>query len=186
LVPSALPLLLLIALGLARFEPARWRAPVAMAGIGLLGLAAVGQTLRPPEEKWDALVRWVEPRVGAGEEVWLLPNELVLPMSYAGGGGGQLPLRGIPASFPAPDHPSPRYSGTRAVPAIGEGDAQRLVGAARSRGVRGIWLVSRFGPWFDRRNEVARALGTRVEREGRFAPLIVEYYALAPAIPPPG
>ncbi|MGQ0558748.1 MAG: hypothetical protein ACT4OE_04065 [Sphingosinicella sp.] len=183
LAPSALPLLLLAITGIERLRARALRAGLMLVVPLLLGFAAAAQVLRPPEEKWDQLVRWLEPRIGTGDEVWLLPNELVLPLTY--GGGSALSVRGIPAPFPAPDHPSPRYSGTRAVPAMDDEDAARLVADARRRNASGIWLVSRFGPWFDRGASLNRALGAPSSREIRFAPLLIEHYRLA-TIPPRG
>jgi mannosyltransferase len=181
LVPSVLPLLLLAAAGLAAID----RRPVALAAasVSILLLAAASAALATaqPEEKWGRLGPWLGQRVGASEEVWLLPNEIVLPLRY-GGGTLPFPVRGVPADFPAPAHPGPRPSGTRAVPGMTEADAARLVADARRRGATGIWVVSRFPALFDPGDALAAAFAPagRDLREVRFAPLIVDHYRLAP------
>jgi len=188
LVPSVLPLLLLAGAGVARLNgtPAR----VAAAGVLLLllAVASAAEVRRAPEEQWTRLSGWLAQRVGPDEEVWLLPNELILPLRYGAGGEPGYRVRGIPAEFPAPDHAAPRYTGTIAVPGMGEGDAAHLVADARRRGMDGIWVVSRFPRWFDPGGSVGRAFpAPPVERSAGFAPLLVEHYRLAPpAIPPPG
>ena len=185
LVPSVLPLLLLAGAGVARLARPPARAAAAALMVLLLAAASIMEIRRPPEEQWTRLSGWLAERVGPGEEVWLLPNELILPLRY-GGGELRYPVRGIPAEFPAPDHPAPRYTGTIAVPGMGEGDAAHLVADARRRGVDGIWVVSRFPRWFDPGGSLARAFpAPPVERSIGFAPLLVEHYRLA-SIPPPG
>ncbi len=193
LVPSALPLLLLAAAGAARLGGAPVRLAAAAALLLILAAGAVGEVRRPPEEQWTRLSSWLEQRVGPREEVWLLPNELILPLRYGAGGALPYAVRGIPAEFPAPGHRGPRYTGTPAVPGMAPDDAARLIEDARRRRVEGIWVVSRFGRWFDPGGSVGAAFGgPPAERSAGFAPLRVEHYRLAPAppggrpIPPPG
>lgn len=178
LAPSALPVLLLAAAGLGAIAGRPARAAAGVAALAFLLASSIAQVARPPEERWDALAALLEERVRPGEEVWLLPNELALPLGFAGHDGAR--VRGIPAPFPAPAHVGPRYSGTRAVPGIGPDDAARLVADARARGVGGVWLVSRFAFWFDPERRLRRTLGRPVAAERGFAPLIVEYYRLQP------
>lgn len=191
LVPSALPLLLLAAAGAARLGGAPARLAAAAAVLLVLAAASVALVRRPPEEQWTRLSAWLEQQVGPREEVWLLPNELILPLRYGADAALPFAVRGIPAEFPAPDHPGPRYTGTPAVPGMAPDDAARLVADARGRGVEGVWLVSRFARWFDPGRSVGAAFGgPPAERSAGFAPLLVEHYRLAPAppgpIPPPG
>jgi len=184
LVPSVLPLLLLAAAGIAtiRGAPSFYPGLFAAAAIIVLLPSAVGHVTSEPEERWSALASSVERRAGGREEIWLLPNEIALPFRY-GRGGGRVAARGIPAGFPAPNHVGPRPSGTRAVPGVTREDADRLVADARARGLTGIWLVSRFAPWFDPAGALPEAFGpgSRDVRDLRFAPLVVEHYRLAPA-----
>jgi hypothetical protein len=178
-----LPVLLLAAAGVATAATPLVRSAAAGALLLLLGLASAAIALRPPEERWDGLARHLSAHVGRGEEVWLMPNELVMPLRFAAGERRlRVPVRGVPADFPAPDHRGPRYSGTRAVPGVTRADADRLVGQARARGVTGIWLVSRFPRLFDPQKAMPRALGEerRVLRELAFAPLVVEHYRFGP------
>lgn len=187
LVPSVLPVLLLAAAGAGRVPTLPGRALAFAAALGMLGWAAVEQVQRPHSEQWDRLAAWLERRVAPGEEVWLLPNELALPMRYAIGGAPAFPMRGIPAEFPAPNHAGPRYTGTIAVPGIDPASGRGLVEDARRRGVEGVWVVSRFPHWFDPHGHLRRALGRPIEATAAFAPILVERYRLnEPSIPPPG
>lgn len=177
LVPSAVPLLLLAVAGLGRLRSPRERGAAAFALAMVLGFASASLATRPAEEKWDQLGAWLSAHVGAGEEVWLLPNEIALPLRYA---APKLRAHGIPAEFPAPSHPGPRYSGTRAVPGLSEADAARLAVDARARGVRGVWVVSRFPGLFDPSGALPKALGDPVSSEEGYTPLTVEHYRFAP------
>jgi uncharacterized membrane protein len=177
LIPSAVPLLILAVVGLARLRAARERGAAAFALAMVLGFASATLATRPAEEKWDRLGVWLSSRIGQGEEIWLLPNEIALPLRYA---APNLPARGIPAEFPAPAHPGPRYSGTRAVPGMTEADAAGLVAEARRRGLRGVWVVSRFPALFDPGGALPKALGAPLSSEESFAPLTVAHYPIVP------
>jgi hypothetical protein len=176
LVPSVLPLLLLAAAGVAAVQREALRAGLAAAALLFVAVPSVALALAQPEERWDALGAWLGTRVAAGEEVWLMPNELVLPLRYANP-GLRVPLRGIPADFPAPDHPGPRYSGTMAVPGMSSADAARLSADARRRGLKGVWVVSRFPTLFDPGADLPRFLGP-ADQGADFVPLTARHYAL--------
>jgi hypothetical protein len=176
--------LLLTAAGLASLDRKELAAIASAALIAWLALMSFLQASAQPEEKWQAFAAWLAPRVAPGEEVWLLPNEIALPFRY-GVGPVAYRVRGIPADFPAPHHAGPRPSGTIAVPAMTRADSDRLVADAKSRGLAGIWVVTRF-PWlFDPGSSLPAAFGPerRDPRETRFAPLIVDHYRLRAARP---
>jgi uncharacterized membrane protein len=179
LVPSVLPVLLLAAAGLLAIGRKAIRAGVTAVTLALLAFTAFAMANRAPEERWDALSAWLAPRVGAREALWLLPNEIALPFRY-GSGGVDYPVRGLPAEFPAPTYPGPRPSGTKAVPAMTDADAARLVAEARAHGLTGIWVVSRMPHLFDPGGALPRAFGAgnRDLSDTRFAPLIVDHYRL--------
>lgn len=185
LAPSALPLLLLAAAGLERVRGAPERACAAAAMLLILGWAAVTQVQRPPEEPWSRLAGWLEQRVAPGEELWLLPNELALPLRYGAGREPRFAMRGIPAEFPAPDHVAPRYTGTAAVPGMGPGDAARLVEDARRRGVAGVWVVSRFPHWFDPEASLPRAFAAPPVERSYHGALLIDHYRLESGVPSP-
>jgi uncharacterized membrane protein len=180
LVPSALPLILLAAAGLAQLRSAALRGAALGAMLLLAGIASAGEAQRPPEEKWDLIAAWVEPRMARGDEVWLLPNEIVLPLGFAAPETiSRLKPRGIPADFPAPQHRGPRYSGTPAVPGLTDADVRRLIGEARGRGARGVWVVSRFPNLFDPGGALAASLGAGDAGSGMaFAPIGIRHYRL--------
>ena len=178
LVPSVLPVLLIASAALARVEPRRLSLYASVLTV-LLALPALDHARSQPEEKWPALAAWLDQRVGPDEELWLLPNEIALPFRYAAG-ETRYSVKGLPAEFPAPDHPGPRPSGSKAVLAMTSSDAARLAADARARGLRGVWIVTRFPRLFDPGRTIPAALGeqNRGLRETRFAPLIVEHYRL--------
>lgn len=184
LVPSALPLLLLVAAGAVALPSRAARLAFALVAIALLTAGSWQLLSRAPEEKWDKLSLWLDRHVAADEEVWLLPNELALPLGYARS-THVWHVRGVPAPFPAPHHAGPRYTGTAAVPGLAAGDAARMVAEARGRGLRGIWVVSRLPGLFDPGRELPAALGSarRLPAERAFAPLLVEHYRLKPERP---
>ena len=189
LVPSALPLLLLAAAGVAGLPRPPLRIAAGAAALVVLAIGSWTNVARAPEERWGELSSWLDRRVRPGDEVWLLPNELSLPLGYARGGAPlAVPVRQLPADFPAPGHAGPRYSGTAAVPGMTRADADRLVADAEARGVGGVWLVSRFGGLFDPDFQLWRRLGGGRHRatELGFVPLVIQYYRLEPRpIPPP-
>ena len=187
LVPSVLPLLLLAAAGAASLKQPLLECIAAMASLIVLATASALTIASPPEERWYALSHWLDTHVRPGDEVWLMPNELSLPLGYARGGAPLgVPVEQLPAPFPAPDHPGPRYSGTLAVPGMTEADAARAVADAAVRHVRGLWVITRFSGLFDPEDSLRRRLGPdrRRLRDTSFAPLVIEYYALAPAPTP--
>ncbi len=132
-MPSVLPLLLLAAAGAASLKKPLFEYAAAAAALIPLGLASALYAASQPEERWDALSHWLDGHVRPGEEVWLMPNELSLPLGYARSGAPfGVPVEQLPAPFPAGDHPGPRYSGTLAVPGMTGADA-----AQAGRGRRG-------------------------------------------------
>lgn len=181
LVPSVVPLTLLAAggagsPGLARIKHAAVALCLVMSAvITVTGLSGA------PEEKWHPIAATLRARVTPGEEVWVVPNEFALPLRYANEGRAPYPVRGVPADFPAPAHPGPRPSGTRAVPLVTTADVVRLVADARARGVTGVWLVRNPSALFDPEGAFAAVLGRPSSRGTRnpFAPLLVEHYRLA-------
>jgi hypothetical protein len=183
LVPSVLPLLLLVVAGLWRISDLRLRAMAAGLCLALMAAASSIAIMRPPEEKWDRLSAFLDAHVAGGEEVWLLPNELAMPLHFASPASRpSYRIRGIPADFPAPFHRGPRYSGTMAVPGATAADAVWLMADARGRGLKGIWLVSRFPALFDPGTALPAALGRDHLRQhnAMFAPLLVDHYVLVP------
>jgi mannosyltransferase len=191
LLPSVLPVLILAGAGAAAIAGSRpARLTAALAPLVLLAAASALNVARPPEERWTELAAWLDRRVGAGEEVWLFPNELSLPLRYARGpSAAPYPVHSLPAAFPAPNHVGPRYSGTAAVPGMTARDARRALAAARARGARGVWVVSRFAHILDPGRDLPRALAgeRRLARTLDFAPLVVDHYRLSGnPIPPPG
>lgn len=186
LVPSVVPLMLLAAAGAGSAGSARIKHAAAALCLILSATISVTALSRGPEEKWRLIASALRASVAPGEEVWVVPNEYALPLRYANGGTAPYRVRGVPADFPAPAHPGPRPSGTRAVPGVTAADAQRLVADARRRGVSGLWVVRNPSRTFDPDDALRAALGDPIPRPGPspgpnpFAPLRVKHYRLNP------
>lgn len=181
LVPSVLPLLLLVAAGIGSAGYTRIKQFAAALCIVLSATITITELSREPSEKWHLIAPTLRANVGPREEVWVLPNELALPLRYAEARRAPYPVRGVPADFPAPAHPGPRPSGTRAVPGVTRSDAARLVADARRRGVAGVWLVRTPARLYDPDDSFKPVLGQPIATgdSDRFEPLRVEHYRLA-------
>ncbi len=182
LVPSVVPLVLLVAAGAGSPGLSRVKHLAAASCIFMSAVISVTALSRGPEEKWHLIAATLTAHVSPGEEVWVVPNEFALPLGYADKGRSSYPVRGVPADFPAPAHPGPRPSGTRAVPMVTRADVLRLVADARRRNVTGVWLVRNPSTIFDPDDALDAVLGVPVPQPGpkRFAPLRVDRYRLAP------
>lgn len=180
LVPSVVPLVLLVAAGAGSPGLARIKQLAAALCLVMSAVITITALSAGPEEKWHLIAATLRARVAPGEEVWVVPNEFALPLRYANGGRSPFPVRGIPADFPAPAHPGPRPSGTRAVPMVTTADVVRIVADARRRGVAGVWLVRNPSALFDPRDAFTAVLGRPVSRGDRnpFRPLRVEHYRI--------
>jgi len=181
LVPGAVAIALLASLP-AAIAP-RPLVPHAVTAIVSLGMiAACWQMVsRAPEERWRDVGRAIAEKLAPGDEVWLLPNELVLPFQLANPElASRTEVRPLPHGFPARPGDGPHPSGTAAVVAMTEDTAQRLVADARQRGVHRVWVVSRFAWLFDPHSTLDSALGAqaRIERSERFAPLVIQAYQI--------
>jgi len=179
LAPAAVPIVLLASLPIGLSS--RKLLPVTATACIAIGLLISSWQLvsRAPEERWGELGEALAKRLAPTDEVWLLPNELVLPLQLA---SPELSKRTrtqpLPFGFPAKFQDGPHPSGTAAVVALTPESARKLVKDARRRGVESVWVVSRFAWLFDPDSELAKAFGTQaiVEKDDHFAPLIVQRY----------
>ena len=153
IIPAALALSGAVARTSARFE--RWVVVAVLCLI--LPLAAVQTALRPAVEPWDQVGAFLRANVKAGDELWLYPNDTVLPLTVVGG----LPtakVRELPAPFPALGARGPVRGGSPAVVSLTRIEARALVTDPHVRRMRVVWLVSRQASIFDPNGDLPAAL----------------------------
>ena len=153
------PLLMAVVAGGVFALPRVLRAPVA--GIVLAVSAfATWSHYGKPTENWREMLAVVEARLQPGDLVFILPNEIQLPIAYYQR-DSQLAARAVylPAAFPALGL-ARDYVANLGAPAVGAPDVAR-VQALVTPGRR-VWLIERRADLFDRNRTVAAALGARL------------------------
>ncbi|MFO1240929.1 MAG: glycosyltransferase family 39 protein [Sphingomonadaceae bacterium] len=182
LAPASVPLALLasMAVGLSsrKLVPA---AATACVTVGLL-VSSWQIVSRAPEERWNEVGKTLANRLGPHDEVWLLPNELVLPFQLASPELSQRTrLLPLPYGFPARFEDGPHPSGTAAVVSLTPEATRKAVDGARKRGVRSVWVICRFAWLFDPGSEIDKAFGAHAlaEKDDRFAPLFLRRYRVS-------
>jgi mannosyltransferase len=147
---------------LARASSRRERIVLTAALVVTLTPTAIQYALRPASEHWDEVAAFLNRNVRSGDQVWLYPNDSVLPLLAA---GARSPMRGIPGDYPAVGFNGPIRGGSPAVVSLTSQQAQRFAHDPAVRDVPTIWLVTRQSNAFDPRNDVPRSLGA-VRRRG--------------------
>jgi hypothetical protein len=134
---------------------------------------------QPPEERWKEVGITLARHISPGDEIWLLPNELLLPFRLANPSLARtVAVKPLPYGFPARIDDGPHPSGTVAVTSITQEAARNIVADARKRSVKTAWVIMRF-PWlFDPDAALRTSLGpdALVERSSAFAPLLIYRY----------
>ena len=115
---------------------------------------AVQVATRAPMEHWDEVGAYLQRHAGAGDEVWLYPNDSALPLAEAG------PHRyaGIPGDYPAVGFKGPIRAGSPAVVSVTHEQAEAIATNPAYRSVPTIWLVTRQAGIFDPNNDMPQAL----------------------------
>jgi hypothetical protein len=163
LAATLIPASLAIAGALARAPSQRERFALTAAVVITLIPSTVQIALRPASEPWDEVAAYLSRSAKPGDQVWLYPNDSVLPLSEA---GPRTTMRGIPGDYPAVGFKGPIRAGSPAVPSLTSGQAQRVAVEAAALSAPAIWLVTRQDELFDPKDDLAHALG-RVRRAGR-------------------
>jgi hypothetical protein len=164
LTPTIIPAALALSGALARTSARVERRMMTAALCLILPLAAVQTALRPAVEPWDEVGVFLRANVKRGDELWLYPNDTILPLTVVDG----LPrttVRELPAPFPALGAEGIVRGGSPAVLSLSAAQAQAIAGDAHLRNVRVIWLVTRQGAIFDPAGDLPNALG-RVRTAG--------------------
>lgn len=187
LTPGAIPVILLASMPLAHAH--RRAVPIAatlLAG-GFMFAASWQMATQRPEERWNDVGATLARHIGPGDEIWLLPNELLLPFRHANPSLARtVAIRPLPYGFPAMPDDGPHPSGTAAVTSITPETARAIVTDARKRGVKTAWVIMRF-PWlFDPDAALRTSLGpdALIDRSSAFAPILIYRYRITtPAAP---
>lgn len=187
LTPGAVPVILLAIMPLAYAR--RSTVPIVATSLvgGFMFAASWQMATQRPEERWKDVGATLTRHIGPGDEIWLLPNELLLPFRLANPSLARtIAIKPLPYGFPARLDDGPHPSGTAAVTAITPKTARAIVADARRRGVKTAWVIMRF-PWlFDPDAALRTSLGpdALVDRSSAFAPLLIyQYRVTAPAAP---
>lgn len=162
LTATMVPAALAIGGALARAPSPRERFALGAAIVITLIPSTVQIALRPASEPWDEVSAQLARSVRPGDQVWLYPNDSVLPLRQAGASEA---MRGVPADYPAVAFKGPVRAGSPAVPSLTSRQSRRLAAQAGALSAPTIWLVTRQIEVFDPRNDVPSALA-KVRRPG--------------------
>lgn len=175
--PSVLPFVLLLTASTSHPKYGR----IGMLGVVVLALfmavTSVREITRAPEERWDAVGAFLATHITPGEEVWTMPNDLKMFLTYAA--PPSYPVVGQPAPFPAPDYPGERPAGTLAVPGIDAPSVTRMIAEARARRRTGLWIITSRLPLFDPANALhgqLKLVATHTGEDADFAPMTIEHW----------
>lgn len=158
LVPTVVPAYLMIAAAVARIDSRERVLAVALL-FGSITVTAAQMSTRKPAEKWDEVGAYLAEQVKPGDEVWLYPNDSVLPLAdVARRRGHDYPVRSVPAAFPALGVEGPVRAGSPAVVSVTRAQAERIVRDPAAAKVRTVWLVTRQSKLFDPDGDFTYAL----------------------------
>jgi hypothetical protein len=159
---TIVPACLAMSGALASVDSRRERWALAAALVITLTPSAAQIGLRPASEAWDQASSYLNRNAGAGDEVWLYPNDSGLPLREA---GARMVMHGVPGDYPAVGIKGPIRAGSPAVVSLTEAQARAIAEDPRIRDVPTIWLVTRQSGVFDPKHDLPDALA-RVRRPG--------------------
>lgn len=165
LAATLVPAYLAISGALARSPSPRERLVFAAALSILLAPASVQTAIQPASEKWDEVAAYLQQTVGPRDEVWIYPNDSVLPLQDASP-RATYRVRQVPADFPAVKFKGIIRSGSPAIPSLTSQQAERFAADPALRTVPTIWLVTRQYWIFDPDDDLPRSL-LRTRRPGK-------------------
>lgn len=155
LAATLVPAYLAMSGALARTDSSRERSLLAAALIFTLVPTAALTATQPASERWDSVAAYLNQAVGPDDQLWLYPNDSVLPLRRAGLTGDH--VLDVPAAFPALGFKGINRSGSPSTPSLTEAQA-RTVAASAAGGAPTIWLVTRQSGIFDPHEDLPRAL----------------------------
>lgn len=105
---------------------------------------------------WDQIAQVLRQQARGNTLVLVVPNEMVLPLSYALKHNGlDMEIAGVPADFPAPGKAA-RYPSGKCAPAVAAQNLSELV--ARTRGRDTLLFLTRTGNVYDPQDQVRPVL----------------------------
>lgn len=168
--PTLIPAYLAMGSALAR-TPARQERSILVAALALTMVpTAVQIALRPATERWDEVGAYLGEHVANRDQVWLYPNDSVLPLRAASAKTST--MRGIPGEYPAIGFKGSIRAGSPAVVSLTPQQAATFADDPKLSDAPVIWLVTRQSGVFDPHDDVPKALAN-VRRQG---PLIAWGY----------
>lgn len=140
--------------------PRGWQNILLFPMLVFMAIISVGLLPRMVSEEWAAVADWVESRRAAGDELWVYPNDVALPLGYAlEDRGASSTLTPLPAAFPALSHMGTRPTGAPGVVALSNGEIAELGRLARASSAPTIWLVQHAERHYDPEGRLAASLG---------------------------
>jgi uncharacterized membrane protein len=165
LAATLVPAYLALAGALARSTSARERLVFAAALVLTLVPTAIQTAIQPASERWDDVAAYLDRSVAPADEVWIYPNDSVLPLHQANP-QASYKVRELPGPFPALSFKGINRSGSPSTPSLTPAQAEAAAANPAARDVRTIWLVTRQGWIFDPDKDLPNAL-MRERRAGK-------------------
>lgn len=165
LAATLAPAYLAIGGAAARIDSRRERLLLTAALAITLLPAAVLTAIQPASEKWDQIGAYLERNVAPADEVWLYPNDSVLPLRQLAP-KPSFRIREIPDVFPAVAFKGINRSGSPSTPSLTPRQAQQLADSSAAQRVGTVWLVTRQSDVFDPHDDLPHAL-IRTRRAGK-------------------
>jgi hypothetical protein len=157
LAATLVPAYLALSGALARSDSARERLLFAAALVLTLIPTAIQTAIQPASECWDEVAAYLDRVVAPPDQLWIYPNDSVLPLRQAGLRTNDK-VRELPGSFPALAFEGINRSGSPSTPSLTPAQAQTAAADPAIRDVRTIWLVTRQGWIFDPDRDLPHAL----------------------------
>ena len=140
--------------------PRGWQNILLLPTLVFMAIISVGLLPRMVSEDWAAVADWVESRRAAGDELWVYPNDVALPLGYAlEDRRAPSVLNPLPEAFPALNHAGMRPTGAPGVVALSNGEIVELGRRAKISSAPTIWLIQHAERHYDSDGRVAAALG---------------------------
>jgi hypothetical protein len=181
LIVIAPPFTIALAAALAAIGVKGLRVTV-IAGFAAARLATAMPIYTEPDrkEQWDDIARHLVADGARDALVLLVPNELALPLAHAlEEAEASVPMRGVPADFPAPGRVA-RYPSGKCTPSVVGQDLSPLAELVRTK--RTVHVVTRKNNVYDPQEStqaLLRSLGMKMTRSREFQPgfLVVQTFS---------
>jgi hypothetical protein len=177
LAATLVPAYLALSGALAR-SSSRERLAFAAALVLTLIPTAIQTAIQPASERWDKVAAYLNRVVAPADQVWIYPNDSVLPLRQADK-TATYKVRELPGAFPALTFKGINRSGSPSTPSLTRAQAQAVAADPRAQAVPTIWLVTRQGWVFDPDSDLPRALARHRDpgKAQRWGYIVVQPFA---------